>query len=337
MGTPTTTPPAGTPGAFCPVCLAPGPHRELLTHTDPFGGGVYLLRSCAACGADFSDPMKNPGPEWYAAAAPAWTPSVPSPIPSWRLRELSRLRAAKPGAASLLEVGCSDGAFLLAARAAGFTVSGVDFDAAATARARAAGLEAVTTASFETFAAGAPGKFDVIVFFQTLEHLSAPRAFLAQVASLLNPGGLVFFDIPDAGRPLPSGSGLIDLPPHHLTRWRAVTVRKFLEAGGFEPLALGSAVDRLLLRDAAGSALAAALGRFKRALTRPAAAAAAGPAAPPPPSAVPSAAFRVFDFCYRRLAAPLLAPVFFFWALLLKARGRGFYLCCRAVLRRPAA
>lgn len=318
----------------CPVCGRPGPHRRFHSHTDPFGGKTYGLFACSSCGADFSDPMLNPGPAWYAAASPSWSPPGPAQVPFWRLEELRSLREALPAGAKLLELGCSDGAFLLAAQACGFEAHGVDFDPAATARARAAGLSRVLTASFEDFFAAGGGPFDAVIFFQTLEHQQDPRAFLAQAAALLKPGGLILFDIPDADRPLPAGSGLIDLPPHHLTRWRRATVAKFLAAAGFEPLSLRSAASYDLLRGAVGAALATALGRLRRRLAGPAraAAGAAAPgAAPAVPSVVPSAAFRFFDLVWRGLAAPLLAPFLLAWLLLLKARGGGFYLCCRAI------
>lgn len=318
----------------CPVCLSEGPHEELLKHRDPFGAGEYSLRSCRDCGAAFSDPMRNPGPDWYARAAATWTPAERPPVPAWRLAVLRRIRRDRPALTKLLEIGCADGAFLLEARALGFEPAGVDFDAAATAAARAAGLTGVVTATFEDFSAGAPGKYDVIAFFQTLEHLTDPRGFLLRARGLLNPGGLILFDIPDAARPLPSGSGLIDLPPHHLTRWRRRTVLKFLADGGFEPEELASLATYRILRDAAGAWLAHALGSAKRAVKRPAPEAAGGtggaPAAAP---AGPSASFRAFDLAWRLVLAPLLSPLLLAWLLLLKASGRGFYLRCAARLR----
>ncbi len=319
----------------CPVCSDPGPHPVLLRHLDPFGGREYSLLDCAACGAAYSDPMENPGPSWYAAAARTWEPGGKPGVPAWRLEAARLALAAGPGKPRLLEIGCSDGAFLLEARRLGFEVRGVDFDEAATARARAAGLDGVATASFETFAAASPGKFDVIVFFQTLEHLTDPRTFLALVNSLLAPGGRIIFDLPDAGRPLPSGSGLIDLPPHHLTRWRAATVRKFLDLGGFEPLSLVSLSSYALLSDALRSWAACRLGALKRRLLARAAGvpSGAGAGAAPAPSTEPSASFRLFDAVWRSLVGPLLSPLLLLWLAWLRARGRGFYLACAAVRR----
>lgn len=320
----------------CPVCLSKGPHAVILSHLDPFTGREYSLRECPGCGAAFSDPMMNPGPQWYAAAGPSWTPAKPSPLPDWRLVELAEIRLQKQGPARLLEIGCADGQFLLAAARAGFTVYGVDFDPAATGRARAAGLKNIITGSFEDFAASGPGKFDVIAFFQTLEHLASPHAFLKTAAELLNPGGTIVFDLPDAARPMPSGSGLIDLPPHHLTRWRLDTVKVFLAGGGFTAESLRSVATYSLLQGAAGSALAAALGGLKRRLReRAGGGEQSGPARLRPPSPTPSASFRCFDLIYRRLAALLLAPVFLVWLALLKLQGRGFYICCRARLNDP--
>ncbi|OGR42744.1 MAG: hypothetical protein A2X35_01990 [Elusimicrobia bacterium GWA2_61_42] len=322
---------------ICPVCHAPPPHAGLPAHKDPFGGKTYLLYRCQGCGAAFCDPMENPGPAWYARAAAVWTPARRPEVPAWRLEGLRRLKAENPGPASLLEIGCSDGSFLLEARKLGFEVYGVDFDAEATARARADGLSGVTTGFFEDFAAKSARKYDVIVFFQTLEHLTDPRRFLAEVRGLLAPGGHILFDIPDADRPMPGGSGLIDLPPHHLTRWSARTVKKFLADGGFDITCLESMVTYRILRDAAGSSLAETLGGIKRALSGGGAARggqdAALPAAQPATAASPSAAFRLFDLTYRCLLAPLAAPLFLAWLAVLRLGGRGFYIFCGAKAR----
>lgn len=320
----------------CPVCLDDSPHAELLRHLDPFGGREYSLRACRACGAAFSDPMENPGPLWYARTAAVWAPAEKPAVPAWRLAALRSIRSRRPELTRLLEIGCSDGAFLLEARALGFEPHGVDFDGKATAAARAAGLSGVTTAYFDDFAAVSPGGFGVIAFFQTLEHLTDPRAFLARVRGLLAPGGLILFDVPDADRPLAAGSGLIDLPPHHLTRWRRRTVLRLLADAGFEPSDLGSLATYAILRDSVGSWLAARLGALKRALSSGRAApgaAAAGGAAPAAPSASPSAAFRAFDLAWRFALAPLLAPALLIWLAALKLSGGGFYLRCEARLR----
>jgi SAM-dependent methyltransferase len=83
--------------------------------------------------------------------------------------------------------------------------------------------------------------FDLITFFQVVEHLPDPVTTLKQATALLNPGGYISVAVPSA-------DGVYRLvpwdphqwPPHHISRWhlkdfgqlaRAVPLR-LVESGG---------------------------------------------------------------------------------------------------------
>jgi len=96
----------------------------------------------------------------------------------------------------LLEVGCGDGDFLVEAEAAGYSVTGVEYSAAACDQVRAR-LKGGNVVCGEL--ADAPledGYFDVCVLADVIEHVRDPKAFLDTVHRLLKPGGVVFIATP---------------------------------------------------------------------------------------------------------------------------------------------
>jgi SAM-dependent methyltransferase len=152
-----------------------------------------------------------------------------------RIRHLSRPRAG----ARLLDVGCGNGAFLRAMRAAGWEVSGIDPDPAAVAAARAAGLDVregeLTAAAYE------PGSFDAVTLSQVVEHLRDPAAVLRLCFGLLRPGGVVHVATPNLGSRGHRAYGRAWRglePPRHLVLFTADALRRTLRGAGFPEPAL---------------------------------------------------------------------------------------------------
>lgn len=96
----------------------------------------------------------------------------------------------------LLEIGCANGNYLRQAAALGWTTKGIEFDAAAATRARAAGLE-VDYTSVEGFVA--PGQsYDMIAGWMVFEHVHQPVDTFARLAQWIKPDGWLVFSVPDA-------------------------------------------------------------------------------------------------------------------------------------------
>lgn len=89
----------------------------------------------------------------------------------------------------LLDVGCSSGAFLRAARAAGFAAEGVEPALQAARTARAAGLAVFRGTLAE--AAYPPRSFDAVTMFEVIEHLADPLAVVGECRRVLQPRGLL--------------------------------------------------------------------------------------------------------------------------------------------------
>jgi len=127
------------------------------------------------------------------------------------------------GGARVLEIGCGHGAFSSKLDSADYT--GLEFSPAAAASAREAGVD-VRQQSIEEHALTRAGYYDVVCSFQVLEHTPRPRAFVESMARCVRSGGRLILSVPSE-----DGFGgvvindLLNLPPHHLTRWsdRALT------------------------------------------------------------------------------------------------------------------
>lgn len=134
----------------------------------------------------------------------------------------------------LLDLGCGNGGFLVSARDAGWTVTGLDPDPAAAAVARARGLD-VRTGSLEVLD-NASSCFDAITLSHVIEHMHAPRQALDSVHRLLRPGGVVYIDTPniDSKGASEFGRNWRGLePPRHLVLFTPDSLAALLQETGF--------------------------------------------------------------------------------------------------------
>ncbi|MFN2376550.1 MAG: methyltransferase domain-containing protein [Candidatus Binatia bacterium] len=110
-----------------------------------------------------------------------------------RRQILDALEVAPPG--RLLDVGCSLGYALEAARSLGLEASGADLSAHAVAECRRAGLDvhrgSLHVLPFED------ASFAVVVLKHVFEHTPDPRGALAELRRVIIPGGAAFFAVPD--------------------------------------------------------------------------------------------------------------------------------------------
>jgi SAM-dependent methyltransferase len=144
-----------------------------------------------------------------------------------------------PRGGELLDIGCGTGNFLAAARDAGYDVTGIELDrnAARFAKERL-GLQRVLPLTISEFAEQhAEERFDVVTFFEVLEHQAAPVEFLQKVRACVRPGGAIALSVPNRERWL-TGPDVLDYPPNHFQRWNAAALRKFLSAQGFEVVSI---------------------------------------------------------------------------------------------------
>jgi SAM-dependent methyltransferase len=144
-----------------------------------------------------------------------------------------------PGHGELLDIGCGTGNFLAAARNVGYSVTGIELDRNAARFAKEElGLPRVLGLSISDFAERNPDeKFDVVTFFEVLEHQAAPAEFVEKVKSCLQPRGYIALSVPNRARWL-TGPDPLDYPPNHFLRWNVEALRNLLSSRGFEVLSI---------------------------------------------------------------------------------------------------
>jgi 2-polyprenyl-3-methyl-5-hydroxy-6-metoxy-1,4-benzoquinol methylase len=144
----------------------------------------------------------------------------------------------KPGL-RLLDVGCGAGIYLEAMQARGWEAWGVEpspDQAEAVRRRLKLPLERVFAGRAEN-ATFPPGSFDLVTMFHVLEHLHEPVTVLTMVRSWLREGGTLRLRVPnlDSYESRLFGRLWFGLEiPRHLTHFEPQTIRRVLEAAGFE-------------------------------------------------------------------------------------------------------
>ncbi len=215
----------------CPFCYK-DEIIKLENHLD--GDMNYNLNHCISCDGQFWVPFQNPGHLWYEND-PRYSSRNADPILKPNKNHLTIVNfLGRKG--SLLDVGCGVGNFLVWARSVGWKVSGLDFDREAVKVAKSLfGLDDVTVSDPTSYFRNNPDrKFDVITFFDFIEHIDNPNVFLSEIKKAMNPEGFISFSTPYR-----HGFKWLkphDLPPRHLSRWSVKAVKNILEKNGFEPV-----------------------------------------------------------------------------------------------------
>jgi 2-polyprenyl-3-methyl-5-hydroxy-6-metoxy-1,4-benzoquinol methylase len=135
----------------------------------------------------------------------------------------------------LLDVGCATGEFMLAAQARGWEAYGVEPGApAADVAKQTTGCE-IHAGTLDT-APYPDGWFDVVTLWDVIEHVQSPTAYMAGVARLIRPGGLLGVTTPNicclnywALGPHWSVVG----PNGHIFYFAPGTLKRLLEKSGF--------------------------------------------------------------------------------------------------------
>jgi SAM-dependent methyltransferase len=205
---------------------------------------VVALRCCEACGFRFFDPCLAGNEAFYRELEEGEAYYSPARPEFQRTLGFAR----RKGLRRVLDVGCGSGAFLDLARQAGCETCGVELNSVAGRKASAKGHRIFSRLLHELDRSQTAGGFDLISFFQVLEHVPEPARVLNQAAVFLNPGGWVSVA-------LPSSEGVCRLapwephqwPPHHLSLWRSADLAQLGRAAGLKLVQRGG--DRLLGSD----------------------------------------------------------------------------------------
>ena len=214
----------------CPICGSEP--AEAYLEKD----GLRLVR-CAQCSMIYANPIPKEmaSGSYYDAAgrdyylSPAKLESDYARVRFERELALFR-RHCRQG--SVLDVGCSSGAFLFELKERfprDYQVLGTDVSGAPLDYAESRGVPVRRGDLLEQDFGGHP--FEAITFWAVLEHLAEPRAFLKKASALLRLGGFCFVLVPNmnslAARAL--GGRYRYIYPQHLNYFTEQTLRKLVE------------------------------------------------------------------------------------------------------------
>ncbi|MBV8802468.1 MAG: glycosyltransferase, partial [Gammaproteobacteria bacterium] len=131
----------------------------------------------------------------------------------------------------LLEIGCGNGDFLLAAAERGFRVTGIEYSShAAEAAAKKLSAKGEVICGEITHLLNTDKRFDFIIFADVLEHVRNPREFLKNTYSLLKENGIAITIVPsiDSFSARIMGNKWMEFKPEHLWYFSRKTLSRLL-------------------------------------------------------------------------------------------------------------
>jgi len=218
----------------CPLC-----HENI---SSPLGcKNNFKLVTCQACGFIHVDPMPTTTQLEELYQDYRQTKNYLKKLKKKVLTSRFKLKRLKKHQSLLgqkfLDVGCSVGATVEAARRLGYQSMGIDLDEPVVKQAQ----EIFSQCEFKAASTGEliamKRRFDLIYCAEVIEHVPEPHQFVQSLADLLNNKGLLFLTTPDAGhRKVPKDfvSWNRVTPPEHIGYFNRKTMQGILQEHGFK-------------------------------------------------------------------------------------------------------
>lgn len=150
-----------------------------------------------------------------------------------RIRKFMHLAPGK----RFLDVGCNYGFTVAAALSLGLDAAGIDIDAVAVRESQKSFIGGrFDCVPVENYVAW-NRKADMIYTSEVIEHVFDPDAFVAALAKILVPGGILYLTTPDGGHfrvPRDFASWTAVTPPEHIVYFSRKGIRALLEKNGFK-------------------------------------------------------------------------------------------------------
>ena len=189
------------------------------------------LVHCRDCDLRFFHPMVGGSQRFYALLSEKMSGRYYPPDKT----EYRFAQGFTGPADTVLDVGAGWGAFgeLVQGR-----YVGLDPNPAAIESARRRG-RTILPDSIEDYAAAHVEGHSVVVAFQVLEHVTALRGFVAACLQTLAPGGLLILSVPSHDSFVASSpNAILNVPPHHVSRWSDAALLHLGGLFGIEVVAL---------------------------------------------------------------------------------------------------
>ncbi|HXZ48489.1 MAG TPA: class I SAM-dependent methyltransferase [Usitatibacter sp.] len=182
-----------------------------------------------------------------------------------KARYLASLAARFGARGAFLDIGCSTGALMAAAREEGFEPYGLDANPDMVERARARFGGRAATGYFPDALPSDWPRFGAIAILDLLEHMVEPKVFLGQLAERLDPAGLLLVQVPNFDSLIVQleGPANTNFCHGHWTHFTAATLAPLARSAGFTELAHETIISELdRIRAFPRERIAAALARL---------------------------------------------------------------------------
>ena len=217
---------------ICPVCTEKTDFNFIQDHQNE--KGKWSLYQCLKCQAQFWLPFENPGPVHYERSYIVRESTGPQFLYGYHKKFLKLVKDIPVGS-KILDIGFGTGDLLAELAKRGYDVWGMDIDKNGVEFAQnyfeLKNLYALSDKDF--FNLPNLPKFDMITFFELIEHLDNPLEFIQRVKNLLKEEGLMILSTPSRERMLVNSLSS-DFPPHHLSRWSEESIAKLFAKINFK-------------------------------------------------------------------------------------------------------
>ena len=197
---------------------------------DSITNEYFAILTCKKCGLGHTHPQPTNLNRYYGRHYYGGRHGITEKICIKRRLRFIESTTKKATEKRLLDVGCSDGSFLLAAKKAGWNVTGTEINPHP-ARTFNLDIRHNLDQIEDT------EQFDCITLWHTLEHMKGIKSTLRLLAKLLAPKGRMIIAVPDNGSIQASlfGRGWLPLDvPRHLYHFDPDSLQFSLENAGFQ-------------------------------------------------------------------------------------------------------
>ncbi len=200
--------------------------------SDPVTGLQFDVLKCVVCGIGITDPAPDQLQPHYAEYYGSRHGVTARFCDNRRIALVTKMAGLARGR-RLLDIGCGEGSFLLAAKKSGWEAMGTELNSIP---GRERGLEVFS--SLDECANRGP--FDCITLWHSLEHMQDPWAVIGRIRHLVAEDGLVLIAVPDFAGLQSKAFGRswlhLDLP-RHLYHFTATSIDGLLHQSEFVPVA----------------------------------------------------------------------------------------------------
>lgn len=173
-------------------------------------GSIQMLR-CRVCSLEYFWPTFQGDTAFYSELMS----QVPYEHERW---EFGLVRRYVETGQAVVDLGCGPGDFLASVKEKASRVVGIDQSERAISSLIRQGIEA-RDEDFWSFSESEQGSFDIVAAFQVVEHFTSISDVIGPAIRCLRPDGRLFVSVPNRERVGKQPLEVLDVPPHHVTRW----------------------------------------------------------------------------------------------------------------------